>query len=56
VPNAPVPWKARDELGQLMQSFNTMTRQLAETSAVVEHKQQQLEASKGYLESILAHL
>lgn len=50
------PVKARDELGQLMQSFNTMTRQLAETSAVVEHKQQQLEASKGYLESILAHL
>jgi len=50
------PVRARDELGQLMQSFNTMTRQLAETSAVVEHKQQQLEASKGYLESILAHL
>ncbi|MBT9613143.1 MAG: HAMP domain-containing protein [Burkholderiales bacterium] len=50
------PVKARDELGQLMQSFNTMTRQLAETSAVVENKQQQLEASKGYLESILAHL
>ena len=50
------PVKARDELGQLMQSFNMMTRQLAEASAVVEHKQQQLEASKGYLESILAHL
>ena len=50
------PMKARDELGQLMQSFNTMTRQLAETSAVVEHKQQQLELSKDYLESILAHL
>ena len=50
------PVKARDELGQLMQSFNTMTRQLSETSADVEHKQQQLAASKGYLESILAHL
>ncbi len=50
------PVKARDELGQLMQSFNTMTRQLAEASSVVEHKQQQLEASKGYLENILAHL
>ena len=50
------PVKARDELGQLMQSFNAMTRQLAETGAIVEHKQQQLEASKGYLESILAHL
>ena len=50
------PVRAHDELGQLMQSFNAMTRQLAETSAVVEHKQQQLAASKGYLESILAHL
>ena len=50
------PVKARDELGQLMQSFNTMTRQLAETSADVEHKQQQLVTSKAYLESILAHL
>lgn len=50
------PVKARDELGQLMQSFNTMTRQLAETSADVEHKQRQLAASKAYLESILAHL
>ena len=50
------PFKARDELGQLMQSFNTMTRQLAETSADVEHKQQQLSASKAYLENILAHL
>lgn len=50
------PVRARDELGQLMQSFNAMTRQLAEASSVVEHKQQQLEASKGYLENILAHL
>ena len=50
------PVKARDELGQLMQSFNAMTRQLAEASSVVEHKQQELEASKGYLENILAHL
>lgn len=50
------PVKARDELGQLMQSFNAMTRQLAEASSVVEHKQQELVASKGYLENILAHL
>ncbi len=53
-PMAPV--KARDELGQLMQSFNAMTRQLAETNAAVASKQRQLEAAKGYLESILAHL
>lgn len=50
------PVRARDELGQLMHSFNSMTRQLAEASAVVENKQQELEAAKGYLESVLAHL
>jgi len=50
------PVRARDELGQLMQSFNSMTRQLAEASTVVEHKQQLLEAAKAYLENILAHL
>ena len=50
------PVKARDELGQLMQSFNSMTRQLAETSADVAHKQLELAASKDYLENILAHL
>ncbi|MEO1766520.1 sensor histidine kinase [Thiobacter aerophilum] len=50
------PVKARDELGMLINSFNAMTRQLAETRAQVESKQRQLEAAKGYLESILAHL
>lgn len=47
---------SRDELGILMQSFNNMTRQLADARAVVEFNQQQLETSKVYLESILAHL
>jgi nitrogen fixation/metabolism regulation signal transduction histidine kinase len=46
----------RDELGILMQSFNSMTRQLADARAVVEFNQQQLETAKVYLESILAHL
>lgn len=50
------PVQSRDELGALTLSFNRMTRQLAEASAVVEKKQQQLEAAKVYLESILAHL
>lgn len=50
------PVKARDELGMLINSFNAMTRQLAETRAQVESKQRQLEAAKGYLETILAHL
>jgi len=47
---------SRDELGILMQSFNNMTRQLGDARAVVEFNQQQLETSKVYLESILAHL
>ena len=47
---------SRDELGSLMQSFNDMTRQLAEARAVVELNQRQLETAKAYLESILAHL
>ncbi len=47
---------SRDELGILMQSFNSMTRQLADARAVVEFNQQQLETAKVYLESILAHL
>ncbi len=50
------PVQSRDELGALTLSFNRMTRQLADASASVEKKQQQLEAGKLYLESILAHL
>ncbi len=50
------PVKSRDEFGVLTQSFNTMTRQLAEASDVVVRKQQELENSKTYLESILGNL
>jgi PAS domain S-box-containing protein len=50
------PVKSRDEFGVLTQSFNTMTRQLAEASEVVARNQQQLENAKTYLESILVNL
>ena len=50
------PVKSRDEFGVLTQAFNTMTRQLAEASDVVARKQQELENSKTYLESILGNL
>ncbi len=50
------PVKSRDEFGVLTQSFNTMTRQLAEASEVVARKQQELEHGKTYLESILGNL
>ncbi len=50
------PVRSRDEFGVLTQSFNTMTRQLGEASEVVARKQQELENSKTYLESILSNL
>lgn len=45
-----------DELGQLTQSFNSMTLQLAEAQSRVERNQAQLAHAKAYLESVLAHL
>lgn len=50
------PVKSRDEFGVLTQSFNTMTRQLAEASDVVARKQLELESANAYLESILGRL
>jgi len=50
------PVKSRDEFGVLTQSFNTMTRQLAEASDTMARNQQQLENAKTYLESILGNL
>jgi nitrogen fixation/metabolism regulation signal transduction histidine kinase len=50
------PVQSRDELGMLQQTFNTMTRQLAEAARMVELNQHQLENAKLYLESVLANL
>jgi nitrogen fixation/metabolism regulation signal transduction histidine kinase len=50
----PVP--SRDELGVLTQSFNAMTRQLADARMAVEQNQAQLETAKAYIESTLANL
>ncbi|MGH8672673.1 MAG: ATP-binding protein [Burkholderiales bacterium] len=50
------PVQSHDELGALMQSFNTMTRQLADARTAAEFNHQQSEAAKAYLESVLAHL
>ncbi len=50
------PVTSKDEFGVLTQSFNTMTRQLAEASDAVAKKQGELEQSKAYLESILGNL
>ena len=47
---------SKDELGTLTQSFNTMTRQLADARASVEKNRSELENAKGYLESVLANM
>ncbi len=47
---------ARDELGVLTQSFNQMTRQLQDARASAERSREAVEASRAYLESILANL
>lgn len=47
---------SKDELGTLTQSFNTMTRQLADARASVEKNRFELENAKGYLESVLANM
>ncbi len=45
-----------DELGTLTQSFDTMTRQLADARASVELNRAELEIAKAYLESVLANM
>ncbi|MFO0323978.1 MAG: ATP-binding protein [Burkholderiales bacterium] len=50
------PVKSRDEFGVLTQSFNMMTRQLSEASDNVARKQQELQTTNAYLESILGNL
>ncbi len=44
---------SQDELGMLTQSFNRMTRQLAEARAEAQQNQDMLQEAKAYLESIL---
>jgi len=45
-----------DELGLLMQSFNSMTGQLEDARNLAERNQAEVVQSKAYLESILVHL
>ena len=47
---------SKDELGILMQSFNSMRQQLAETRAVVQRNQTQLADAHAYVQGILDNL
>ena len=49
-------FRGNDELNVLTQSFNAMTRQLAEARDTVEAKQRELENARAYLERVLANL
>jgi len=50
------PVRSTDELGVLTESFNAMTRQLADARAAADRGRGVVEAARAYLESILASL
>jgi nitrogen fixation/metabolism regulation signal transduction histidine kinase len=51
-----LPEHGSDELGVLVKSFNSMTRQLDEATKATERNRIRVEAARAYLETILAHL
>ena len=51
-----LPEHGKDELGVLVKSFNSMTRQLEDAKEATERNRARVEAARGYLETILAHL
>ncbi len=51
-----LPQYGNDELGVLVKSFNSMTRQLDDATKATEQNRIRVEAARAYLETILAHL
>jgi nitrogen fixation/metabolism regulation signal transduction histidine kinase len=51
-----LPYAGNDELGFLVDSFNEMTRKLAQTRDSARYSQQLLEQQRAYLEAVLARL
>ena len=51
-----LPETGKDELGILVRSFNSMTRQLDQATQASEKNQIRLESARSYLETVLAHL
>ncbi|MEQ1488227.1 MAG: ATP-binding protein [Methylotenera sp.] len=51
-----LPAHGKDELGVLVQSFNSMTQQLGDATKAADRNRARVEAARGYLETILAYL
>jgi nitrogen fixation/metabolism regulation signal transduction histidine kinase len=51
-----LPEHGKDELGVLVKSFNSMTRQLDDATKATERNRARVEAARSNLETILAHL
>ena len=51
-----LPAHGKDELGILVQSFNSMAQQLGDARKAADRNRARVEAARGYLETILAHL
>jgi nitrogen fixation/metabolism regulation signal transduction histidine kinase len=51
-----IPVDSNDELGLLVQSFNSMSTQIATSSALAHRAQSDAENQRAYLESVLSHL
>lgn len=51
-----LPETGKDELGVLVRSFNSMTRQLDQATQTSQSNQIRLESARSYLETVLAHL
>lgn len=51
-----LPQAGRDELGFLVQSFNDMSRRIAQTREAAKRSQVQVEGQRAYLETVLSRL
>ncbi len=51
-----IPVDSSDELGLLVQSFNSMSTQIATSSALAHRAQSDAESQRAYLESVMSHL
>lgn len=51
-----IPVKSQDEFGVLVQSFNDMTRRISRAQGQIKRSQQNAEAQRAYLETVLTHL